>query len=182
MKTLDYLQTLSKIGKVLSKIVFVCSVIGVFACILGIILLSVCNGFFLFDGNSVEDILKNEAKVTIGTLYVTMTACAILCVGEAILSDFAVKYFKNELSYNTPFNLNSAKELLRLGILTICIPIASGIVAQIVQDVMYHAFPDVTKLDISEYGSAGMGIAFIIVSLLCRYGAQIIHNSDEGNQ
>lgn len=60
----------------------------------------------------------------------------ILCAGEAVLAKFAEHYFKRELVDGTPFDLGGAKELRRLGILAICIPIGTQMLAEIIYAVM----------------------------------------------
>ena len=101
-----------------------------------------------------------------------MAVGLILCAGEAVLAKFAECYFKHELADGTPFNLSGAKELKRLGILTICIPVGTQIAAEIVYVVMNQIFQDAAPLRLDQSGSIGIGITFIIVSLICQYGAE----------
>ena len=60
-----------------------------------------------------------------------MTAGLIVMAGEAVLSRFAAGYFAQALADGTPFRAESARSLLRLGILTICIPLGTQILAEI---------------------------------------------------
>ena len=112
-------------------------------------------------------------------MYTSMIAAMILCAGEAVLSKFAEHYFTQELICKTPFETEGAKELMRLGILTICIPLGTQIVAEIFQAVMEQNFEGVAALKLDNSGSVALGVMFILMSLLCRYGAQIREKSEK---
>lgn len=88
-----------------------------------------------------------------------------------MIAKFAEHYFKGELLDGTPFNMERAKELTRLGIITIGVSIVTE-VAAIVYEIMSFIFASTDSLEIGNWGSVGIGIAFIIVSLICRYGAE----------
>ena len=60
----------------------------------------------------------------------------------------------------------------RLGILTICIPIGTQIIAEIVYDALSHIRNKVAPLELDNSGSVALGIMFIVFSLICRYGAE----------
>lgn len=173
MKTLNNIQKLSKIGKVLSRIVFIFCIIGFCGCIVGIISMALGTPTLKIGGVTLESILSIEAGVTAGTAYAAMAAGMILCAGEAVLSKFAEHYFKRELADGTPFNLGGAKELMRLGIFTICIPIGTQIIAEIVYAVMEQTLRGVAPLQLDHSGSVALGVMFIVISLICRYGAEL---------
>lgn len=176
MKTLKTIQTLSKIGKILSKIVFIFCIIGFCGCFIGILSMAFGAETLKFGGVTLESILNTEAEVTIGTVYAAMAAGMILCAGEAVLAKFAEHYFKRELADGTPFTFAGAKEMQRLGILTICLPIGTQIVAEIVHAVMEQAMQGVAPLRLDSAGSVALGVMFIIMSLICRYGAEGYQN------
>lgn len=172
MKTLNTIQKLSKIGKVLSKIMFIFCIVGFCGCIVGILSMALGAPTLKIGGVTLESILNTEAEVTVGTVYAAMAAGMILCAGEAVLAKFAEHYFKRELDDGTPFSLGGAKEMQRLGIMTICLPIGTQIVAEIVHAVMEQTMQDVAPLRLDNAGSVALGIMFIVMSLLCRYGAE----------
>lgn len=173
MKTLNTIQKLSKVGKILSRIAFVFSVIGVAGCGIGIIAMALGTPTLKIGSITVKSILKIEAEVTAGTVYASMAAGIILCLGEAVLSKFAEHYFKRELADGTPFCFDGAKEMMRLGILAICIPIGTQIIAEIVYAVLIMTARDVAPLSVINSGSVTLGVMFILLSLFCRYGAEI---------
>ena len=173
MKTLNTIQKLSKLGKILSKIAFVFSVIGVVGSIVGIISMAMGAWKLQLGGITLHSILQTEAGVTLGTVYASMAAALILCAGEAVLAWFAKHYFEHELADGTPFCTQGAKELMRLGILTICIPIGTQILAEIVHTVLEHTLEGVAPFEPSSGSSFTLGIMFLVMSLLCRYGAEL---------
>lgn len=61
---------------------------------------------------------------------------------------------------------------MRLGILTICVPLGTLIVAQIVSSIMaaWLGCGETFKLD--EGDSVALGVMFIVLSLVCKYGAE----------
>ena len=171
MKTLKTIQALSKIGKVLSKILFIFCIVGFCGCIVGILGMALGAPTLKIGGVTLESILNAEAEVTISTVYAAMAAGMILCAGEAVLARFAEHYFKHELADGTPFTFAGAKEMQRLGILTICLPIGTQIVAEIVYAVMAQVMQGVAPLRLDSASSVALGIMFIVMSLVFRYGA-----------
>lgn len=159
MESLKTIQKLSKLGKVFSKIIFICCIIGAVGCVVGM----VCLPFADTQG--------------LNRLYPLMSGALIVCVGQAVNAKFAEKYFVNELVAETPFTISGAKELLRLGIITISVPLGALILAQIVSGVIaeFVQCGDVFKLEGGD--SVAMGVMFIVMSLLCKYGAELKDNA-----
>lgn len=128
MKSLNTIQKLSKIGKVLSKIAFIFSVIGFCGCIAGLLSLNFGNGRLIkIGGVTLHGLIPEEYGYNIKSITATLSGWLIVCAGEAVLAKFAESYFKNELKAKTPFTLAGAKKLLQLGILTITIPTACAV-------------------------------------------------------
>lgn len=178
MKTLNTIQTLAKIGKILSKIIFIFCLIGVIGSIVGIIGLAVIPDGFKIGGVTIHGIIQKNAEISMGTCYTVMAVAIVLCAGEAVLCKLAEKYFKNELAAGTPFTLDGAKELMRLGICTICIPLGTTVLSGIIYAVMRHFLSDVAETNLSNTVSIGLGVMFIIMSLVCRYGAEMTQKKE----
>ena len=123
-------------------------------------------------GVTLKSIVQINSGTSIETANIYMAVAIILCSGEAVVAKFAEHYFKGELLDGTPFNMERAKELTRLGIITIGVSIVTEVVAAIVYEIMSFIFVSTDSLEIGNWGSVGIGIAFIIVSLICRYGAE----------
>lgn len=137
MKSLNTIQKLSKIGKVLSKIAFTFSVIGFCGCIAGLLSLSFGNDSLIkIGGVTLHGLISEEYGYNIKSISATLSGWMIVCAGEAVLAKFAEVYFKNELKAGTPFTLAGAKELLRLGILTLTVPTGCAVVGSIVEGII----------------------------------------------
>lgn len=176
---LSTIQRLSKVGKVLSKITFIFSVIGFCGCIAGLLSLSFDNGSLIkIGGVTLHGLISSDYGYNIQSITAALSGWMVICAGEAVLSKFAEVYFKNELTTGTPFTLAGAKELLRLGILTLAIPTGCVIVGSIVEEIIV-GFMKVEKaasmdLYFDNESSIALGVMFIVMSLLCRYGAQLM--------
>ena len=175
-KTLHTIQALAKVGKVLSTIVFVLSIVGAAGCIVGAVCWELFGNFeidLLGGGVTIHNIVEAETGIVGGGVF---TACAVgfvLVLGEVFLAKAAQKYFKHELADGTPFTMQGARELKSLGIKTIVIPVISYVAAAIVYGVMVSVLQmGGDKFDMDITVNLGLGIMFIIGSLLCKLGAQ----------
>ena len=174
MKSLRTIQVLSKLGKIFSKIVFICSIVGFCICIAGIIGLATGVESLKIGSFTLKSFLNTEAGLEVSALYAASVCVMILCVGEAVLAKFAEHYFRRELADGTPFHTEGANEMRRLGILTICIPLGTQIIAEIVRAAMLHGTSSAASLRIEGVSSVSLGVLFIILSVICRYGAEIL--------
>lgn len=180
MKTLKTIQKLSKVGKILCTVIFILCLVGAIGCVVGIIGLAVIPESIKIGDLTIHGIIEKNAKISMGSLYAVLAMGLVYCIGEAVLCKIAKRYFVNELEAGTPFTFDVAKELIRLGILTICIPVGTTIVAAIVFAVMAQFNSDITDIKFSNSISAGLGIMFIITGLICRHGAEVsAANNDE---
>lgn len=173
MKTLNTIQTLAKIGKIFSKIIFILSLVGAIGCTVGIVTLAILPDGLKIGGVTLHSIIEKSDGITVGTCFAAMAVGIVFCIGEAVLAKISERYFKNELASGTPFTFAGAKELTRFGICAICIPIVTRIVAEITYHIMNFAFDGVTEFDLDDPSSIGFGIALIIGGLLCKYGAEL---------
>lgn len=173
MKTLTIIQKLSKIGRILSRILFIFCILGFCGSIVGIASMALGAPTLKIGGITLKSILQIEAGVTAGRLYAAMVAGMILCAGEAVLAKFAEHYFRRELADGTPFDFGGARELMRLGILTICIPIGTQVLAEIVCAVMEQTLYGAAPFQPDHSSSVALGVMFIVMSLGCRYGAEL---------
>lgn len=137
MKSLQTIQKLFKIGKILSRIAFIFLVIGFCGCIAGLLSLSFGNGSLIkLGGVTLHQLISEEYGYNIKGITASLSGWLVVCAGEAVLAKFAEVYFQNELQAETPFTLAGAKELLRLGILTITIPTGCAVAESIVEGVI----------------------------------------------
>ena len=179
MNTLKTIQTLAKTGKILSKIIYVFCIVGFCGCIVGIVGLAIGAETFKLGGVTVHSMIENEAGMNMPALYASMAVGLLFCAAEAVLCKYAEAYFKHELADGNPFTLRGARELMRLGILTIAIPLGTGIVCSIGVAVADSIYPGIDKLSIGEFSSVGLGVMMIVLSLFCRYGAELNEGRSE---
>ena len=179
MKTLKTLQVLAKIGKILSTIVFIISIVGAAFCILGIPSLAIIPDGFTIGGTTVHGLIEQKADWSLPTCYLALVQGVIFCAGEAVLAKFAERYFKNELAVGTPFTFDGAKELMRLGILAICIPIGTAILAAIAYGIFRAVTKNVTDPDLENSASIILGVMLTVGGLLCKHGAEVSEKPEE---
>lgn len=177
MNSLKTIQTLSKIGKILCKIAFVFAVIGICGCIVGIISVSAGGNVLKLGGVTIHGFISENLGYATGSIVAVLIGWLIVCAGEAVLAKYAELYFKNEFAAGTPFTFAGAKELLRLGIMTLALPTVCAIAGSIAESIA-AGIMDVEKavelnMHFGTEGSVTLGIMFILAALLCRYGAEI---------
>ena len=179
MKTLKALQIIAKIGRILSTIVFVFCIVGACFCILGILGLAIIPNGLQIGGTTIHGLAEQKAGWNLATCCMAMSQGLVLCAGEAVVAKFAERYFKNELAAGTPFTFDGAKELMRLGILAICIPIGTSIVTGIIYLIFKAVAKDIAETDFTTGASIGVGVMMAVGSLLCRHGAEVSGTSSE---
>ena len=181
-KSLQTIQTLNKIGKVLSKIVFICCLVGAIGCIIGIasVALIGTDEVLKIGGVSIHGLIEKEAEMNITTLYAAMFVGMAMCIAEAVVSRTAERYFSNELAAGTPFTFEGAKEMLRLGIIVIVVPLVTTLASAIGVGIVSALVEGVDKIEISNGVSVTLGIMFIVMSVIFRYGAEIKSGNRNG--
>lgn len=172
MNALKTIQVLAKIGQILSKIIYICCIIGVVGCVVGMVSIPFADtGALKIGGMTIHGLIVNRAGIQLNGLYPLLAGAMIVCIGQAVTAKFAERCFSHELDAGTPFTTDGAKELLRLGILTICVPLGTQILAQIVSAILAELLACGETFKISG-NSVALGVMFIIMSLLCNYGAE----------
>lgn len=174
MKSLKIIQTLCKLGKIFSKIVFICAIIGCAGCLVGILALIAAGDLSVkIGGESLESLLWVEAGIGVGTIWASIFVGLFLCGAQIVVSKMACNYFTHELAAGTPFTMEGAKELMHLGINTIWVPLAGIVLASVSQGIIGALWEDVAPLSLDNGDSLVLGVCFIIISVLCRYGAEL---------
>lgn len=177
-KNYKVLQMIAKIGKILSKVAFVFSVIGICACFAGLLSSVFGSGMvFKIGGINVYRMLADFDADNVKSISAVIAAGLIVCTGYAVLAKFAELYFSRAENSGTPFTQSGAKELRRLGILVMVIPTGCAVLAEIVQGIMI-GFMDVIadgRLDLSFDNEASVvaGVMLIVGSFICGYGAEL---------
>ena len=179
MKTLAVIQTLARIGRVICKVLFVCCIVGFCLCLAGVFSLALGAETFKLGGVTVRGLIENNGGANQPTVCAKLIVGAVFCAAEAFLSKRAGSYFQNELADGTPFTLRGAKELMNLGILTAAVSLGAVILCSIGLSIANNAYPGLDELSLDEYSSVGVGVAMIVLSLLCRCGAEMLEEKSE---
>lgn len=138
MKSLQTIQKLFKIGKILSRIAFIFSVIGFCGCIAGLLSLSFGNGSLIkLGGVTLHQLISEEYGYNIKGITASLSGWLSVPVKQYLqsLRKSTSKMEAGKRQANS-FTLAGAKELLRLGILTITIPTGCAVAESIVEGVI----------------------------------------------
>lgn len=164
---LSTIQSLHKLGRILSRIYFLLSIfIVIFSPSFFIVL--VTNGSIR---ENIDAFLSSKTGYSVTTLYGVCTTLFITSFGEFFLSRKAEDYFKSELEYGTPFSLQNALKLKKLGIATIIIPLVTHSLSALAYYLISQNMDGMAPFEFHMTGSFALGIMFILTSLLCKRGA-----------
>ena len=95
--TLKTIQTLAKVGRVISKVIFILCIVGFCLCICGIISLAAGARDLKIGGVTLQSMIQDETGASMGTLYASAAIGAVLFAAECVLAKFSEHYFKREL-------------------------------------------------------------------------------------
>lgn len=174
MKSLRTIQKLSKIGKVLSGLVAVLCIVFIAAAALGIV-----ESIFFPDGKLIQfgdvtigGILARDNTLNAAQSRFVMTFYILIAASEAIIALLAKRYFTNELSAGTPFTYAGAKELRRLGFLSIILS-ASAFILGFVLYMVFHIDIDPESFGIRDSYFISRAVAIFLVALIFQHGAEV---------
>ena len=177
-KHLKTIQGFAKAGKIIAKILSIFCIIGIVGCAIGFLALVGIRAIIPDGSNIFGSLLAFGIDFSLSYAIIGCIFGMIACAGEFVLCRYAVKYFENELAAGTPFTYDGAKEILRLGILSIVIPLAISILEGIVFGIFLLFFPAIADMDINNSSSIGTGIMLILASFIFKYGADIIEEKN----
>ena len=115
------------------------------------------------------------------TGYASQTGALLICAGDligcagsAVLAYFARQHFAHALEAQTPFTLRGAAEQKRLGILILCISPATMVLRVALSAAFSAEFmPErLAGMIVADGGMLALGVMFLVLSLVCRYGAE----------
>ena len=173
MKTLETVQKLAKLGKFLSKLAYIISMIGAIGSLVGIVLLATMGkDAIVVSGDTLKEMGEEIENLSMPMLYASCGVALAFSAAEAVIARLAVNYFTHELEDGTPFTQRGAKELMRLGIIDIAVSFGVSLVSGIAVSVMAQKYSELEQLD-NNGMSFSVGIAMIVVALLCRLGAEL---------
>lgn len=165
MKSLEIIQKIINVLRILAKIAFIFCIIGAVTAAIGTASLFAINEDSEIWKKALEAIQPDT--IDLAAVRCTCLTGVIVCAAGAVLSWFSKRLFEDELAAGTPFDRYICKEILKVGIIYLAVSVVSGIIIAII----YACF----KLDTDGSGFSGFttGIVYIICWLLCRYGADV---------
>ena len=179
MKSLKVVQGFAKVGRILSLIFFIFAIIGVVSCAVGLLLILSLGGVEYSEGVTLAQAIENEINQPIVAFYASMICSLIVCGAEIVVAKMAQKFFEYELKQGTPFTYDCANKMLKLGIWCIILPLIAGFVCAIVYAIYSSIHGNVITEDLVSYSSfSGVGLAFIVVSFILKYGADVKKSAD----
>lgn len=180
MKSLHTIQKLSKIGKVLSGLVAVLCVVFIVAAALGI-----AESVFFPDGKlaqfgdvTIGGILARDDTLSAAQSRFALTFYILIAASEAIIALLAKRYFTNELAAGTPFTYAGAKELRRLGFLSVILS-ASAFILGFILYMVFHVDIDPDSLGIRDSYFISRAVAIFLVSLIFQHGAEVAESNGQ---
>ena len=169
MKSLLTIQKTFRVFQLLTKIAFICSIVGASICAVG----ALC-AMAWYTGGQVFSLFGEPVPMfangeDLNQMLAVLLSNLILLVTDAILLAFAGQYFKTEQAEGTPFTESGANRIRKLGIRCIWMPIVAVVIASVITVCLGVE----QSGDVSNLSSAVTGIVLILASLIFRYGAEL---------
>lgn len=168
-KPIETLKTIAKVGKIISQIIFICCIVGIIGCLVGLVILLGVNLF----GTNFAALFISNTDIAIETIVFACISGLITCICEGILAKYANNYFKMALAQQTPFTLTGSQEMFRLGVLTIALPLGAILIQDIGYGIFHAYYPACQQFNINGIEGIGLGVMFIILSVIFKYGAEL---------
>lgn len=159
MKNLKTIQTISKVLYILTKIAFICCIVGTSAFGLGII--SVAS---LKDNPEFLQMVAEMGEPFNFNIWLCTCICGLVECGFGIAIYYLVqKFYKFELACGDPFKVEVADKMKTLGIVRLILPLACSFVLGIITGAFGVEFSFISGFGIT------MGFVYLVVSVLIRY-------------
>lgn len=179
MKSLKVVQGFAKAGKIISLILYIFAIIGAIGTAVGLIIMLAFKGMVVEGEKTIEQLIEQETKQPMVCMYAEMICAIIVCVAEIPVCLMAKKYFEYELAQGTPFTFDGANKMLKLGIWILCLGLASAVACSIVYGIYVAIHGDIFPDSAFSFsGSFWLGLAFIAISYILKYGADVKQTAD----
>ena len=173
MKSLNTIQKIANVLKILTYIAFILCIIGAVGLVAGgITLFSVP---FLPE-NIVELIISESGVENMTTIAVSMIIQSDYIALMTIPTFLTYRYLKNELQDGTPFTHRGSKEILKVGIIRCVLPLAAYVVCEIIGAIAG------VKNEFSNEFDITIGLVMIFLSFVFSYGADLVEEKKENTE
>lgn len=175
MDSLKTLMTIARVGKVVCTILFVLAIIGACCCALLMCLVLLFGGLISAIASTwTGTFMVNFGDSGMAWAFAYALVGILSCCGMAVCLKLERDYFKYLLNAGTPFTYDGAKRLFDIGLANVIITVATSVFAGIVTLIFSFIF-DINADDILSIGmgSIWIGVTFIIISIICKCGAEM---------
>ena len=175
MKTLDKLQKLARIGKIVSRIFLFASIFCVTVSIIALMAV-LLSGDLSGDVKdfTISGLMKDSSKLASLDIVIYIIALAVYFIGHTYLWNSAYRYFAVAVESGTPFKADNSSNLMKLGIATILFPAIFELLTLVLLNfATEHVFNGSLIMDYNPSSTFSLGIMIIFASVICRYGAEI---------
>lgn len=163
MNSLTKIQKISRIFYILSRIAFVCSIVGCALSLVG----AVCVGVW-GDNQALMDLLADYGEYFDKNTALCYCICGTIMCGFYIAIYVLVKnFYAFELKMGTPFDFAVSQRLRKLGWLNLILTICGSMICEIVAS----CFDSV--LSMFDLAGVTIGIVYVVVSYILEHGAEI---------
>ena len=172
MKSLKTIQTLAKVGKILSLIAFILCIVCAVFCAIGVAVLPAMKDKVIQDGKTLEQLLI-ENKTNFITAITVCVIALISTLAGVFTSFLTLRFFKRELEVGTPFRFEIANKMKKLGLIHVIVSLALLVTIAIIVASVKSGHKELQDIKGTETGGTlWFGIALLILSVFCRYGAE----------
>lgn len=179
MKSLQTIQKVFRVFKILSQIGMILTFIGAGMCALGLLFAIILHfgvNTVGIDANWFFSLTETENTAQVIGALIAETALALT---SGVLLTYTLHYFRTEESDGTPFTKRGADEIMRLGLLNIALPIVTAIAVAIICAIF--SVPEGAVSDWGNLDNLTIGIIMILASLIFRYGADLEGNNGKSD-
>ena len=173
MKSLKIIQVLAVICRVICIIVFVACIIGAVGCLLGLTILPIVKDVVVHDGKTIAELIAEDGKTTVETIIAGCGVGLFGCGVEIFLAKYNELFYKKEIAVGTPFNKEIVRDMRILALVNILVSLTAVIMVGIALGIVRALVRDVQHFNNYIGTPIGYGIALLVISLFCDYGAEL---------
>lgn len=178
MKSLRIIQVLAKICRIVCIIVFVACIIGAAGCFVALVILPIVKDIVVHDGKTIAELIAQDGKTNVNTIIAACGMGLFGCGVEIFLAKYNELFFKKEIEVGTPFKKDIVKEMRIVAVVNIAVSLSAVIMVGIALGIVRALVRDLQHFDNYIGTPIGYGIALLIISLFCDYGAELNEKPD----
>ena len=179
MKSLKIIQVLAKILHVIFIVVFIACIVGASACLLGLILVPIFKGVVIYEDKTFE-VLIAEKGAPLYQVYTGLAVGLLSCGVGIFLGKYNELFFKEEIELGTPFDMGIVKKMRMVALVNIVASLALAIVCGVGVGIVQYLNHSDFEFKGELLSFVGFGLAMLVISLFCEYGAEASGNKIDG--